>query len=307
MISQHIRQTVWRATRLFHGNDGAGRMYAGRVMRDGYPQLDKLADEYFADVHARIENESERLASLLSRLARLAPIRPGAQMAIIGCGPVPQSIRLLSERGYRVTGVEPIPSFVRRANLYLGGDGSVREGSAESLPIEDESQDVVLMESVLEHVDSPRRSLGEAFRILAPGGMLYLTTTNRYRIGYPDQGEFTVALYGKLPPLVKECYVFRHLHYDPSLARYTQRPAVHWFTFADLCRRGREAGFHQFYSPLDLRRPGDPLPASPLMRFTVQRLLSQFQLNPWCRALALTQVGGAIVMLKREQANPNDR
>ena len=46
--------------------------------------------------------------------------------------------------------------------------------------------------------------------------------------------------------------MFQMLHYEPQLANYNARPAVHWFSFPDLCRLGREAGFAQFYSPLDL-------------------------------------------------------
>jgi hypothetical protein len=34
-------------------------------------------------------------------------------------------------------------------------------------------------------------------------------------------GEFTVGLFGKLPRLVKESYIFTHLHYRPTLARFT--------------------------------------------------------------------------------------
>ena len=42
--------------------------------------------------------------------------------------------------------------------------------------------------------------------------------------------------------------MFHHLHYNPSLANFSLRPAVHWWTYADLCRAGREAGFAQFYT-----------------------------------------------------------
>lgn len=43
------------------------------------------------------------------------------------------------------------------------------------LPLADGSVDAVLCTQVLEHLDRPRESVGEFFRVLKPGGVLYLT------------------------------------------------------------------------------------------------------------------------------------
>lgn len=48
-------------------------------------------------------------------------------------------------------------------------------GSAESIPFEDESFDVVLSTQVLEHVPEPARAMTEAVRVLKRGGRLVLT------------------------------------------------------------------------------------------------------------------------------------
>ena len=100
------------------------------------------------------------------------------------------------------------------------------------------------MEHVLEHADSPRQSLAEIYRVLIPGGVAYIATSNRYHfspIGY--NGEFNVPFYNWFPDALKEAFVHHHLHFKPSLANYTPRPAVHWFCYSDLCRVGRDAGF----------------------------------------------------------------
>ena len=81
----------------------------------------------------------------------------------------------------------------------------------------------------------------------------------------------------------------------------TGRPAVHWYTFSELCNLGRLAGFTQFYSPIDLYREDDPpIRKSGLRRFC----LRQLQSSPWLRALALivTFFGGMIMMLKGRPA-----
>jgi hypothetical protein len=143
------------------------------------------------------------------------------------------------------------------------------------------------------------RSLEEAERVLVAGGVAYISTTNRHRLGRAD-AEFNVRFFPWLPNTVKESYVFRHLHFDPSLANYTERPAVHWFTFAELCRAGREAGFSQFYSHLDLKTPvSSNFSGSGYVRQLKASALIRVQRNPWLRALALTQRGGTIFMIKR--------
>ena len=46
-----------------------------------------------------------------------------------------------------------------------------REGSAEALPVEGASADLVLCNQVLEHVEDPARAVAEAYRVLRPAGL----------------------------------------------------------------------------------------------------------------------------------------
>ncbi len=45
------------------------------------------------------------------------------------------------------------------------------EGTAENIPLPDHSADVVISNQVLEHVQSPEKSISEIYRILKPGGV----------------------------------------------------------------------------------------------------------------------------------------
>jgi ubiquinone/menaquinone biosynthesis C-methylase UbiE len=162
---------------------------------------------------------------------------------------------------------------------------------AEALPIPSGTLDAVVTHSVLEHVDSPDIAMAEAFRVLKPGGVAYVGTTNRYKFSLKGaNGEFRTPYYNWFPAVVKEGYVLRHLHYDPTLASYTPRPAVHWFSFADLCALGRRVGFAWFYSSVDLMydRQGIAGVVARACRW-----------SPWIRGLVLTQMGGGIYMVKR--------
>ena len=271
--------------------------YQDRKLSEGYPELGKLAHKAFSDSLNLRPDDEPRLERLLIYLGRLVDTNQCIKIAILGCGPRPQPQKILIEKGYQVVGVEPVESFVKSAREYLGEPNAVINGAAEKIPLPDCSQDVVFFESVLEHVDSIPQSLEEIYRVLAPGGVLYLSTTNRYRFSIRGfNGEFNVPFYNWFPPLVKESYIFQHLHYKPTLANFTERPAVHWLSFADLCGFGRVAGFFKFYSILDLLRKND----RSITKSRVRRIvLPIIQRNPWLRSLALTQIGHVIFMIKR--------
>ncbi len=277
-------------------------LYAHRRLAQGHPDLERLAFETYTSILDEQEKEhsgngpsAKQLLAWLNRLVDLSELR---DVLVLGCGPRPLTVETLIQMNYNAVGVEPVPSFVGSAGKYLGSPERALEGSAEEIPLPANSQDLVVCESVLEHVDSPTKSLDEIFRVLRPGGVVFVDTTNRYRIslkGYT--GEYSVRYFNWLPDIVKESFVFHHLHYDPSLANYSLRPAVHWYSYADLCRLGRQAGFHQFYSVLDLLDTSDPLISKSKAR---KFLLKKLKFNPWLRALTLTQRSTPMFMLKRK-------
>jgi ubiquinone/menaquinone biosynthesis C-methylase UbiE len=255
--------------------------------------LEKLGVEYFSE-HQQTATISRTISKCLGKVIESVP--DDTSVLVIGCGPKPQTMCDLKDLGFNVFGVEPIQSFVISANQRLG-ESTVRAGDAENLPYEDESMHVVISESVLEHVESPINSLRETFRVLKHGGVAYFYTTNRFRFsmsGY--NGEYRVPFFNWLPKVVKESYVYRHLHFDPSLANFTPRPAVHWFCYTDLCELGRSAGFFKFYSMMDLADTGDPMIARSILR---KVFIKKMRSNPWFRGLALLLYGNSIFMYKR--------
>jgi ubiquinone/menaquinone biosynthesis C-methylase UbiE len=272
-------------------------LYTHRRLADGHPGLDRLAFDRFSAVLEEHGDETPRMDTLLERLNRLVDLDQLRDVVVIGCGPKPQTIKLLAQRNYNVVGVEPVPLYVESAREYIGSREGVLEGAAEAIPLPTGSQHIVFCDSVLEHVVSPSKSLDEMFRVLAPRGIAIVTTTNKLRISLSGHnGEYKLRFFNWLPGLVKECFVFEHLHYNPRLANYSELPAVHWFSYASLCTLGRQAGFAQFYSPLDLLDSSDPeIRKSRLKKW----LLNKVKFNPWLRALALTQRGDTIIMLKK--------
>lgn len=274
------------------------QLYQTRKMTEGYPQLDNLATEFFSGYLGTDPGRFDRQMPLIERLVDVKKL--GLEILVVGCGPRPDFVKSLLEKGYDVKAVEVIPEYARLAGEYIGAPERIQVGGAEYLPIPDATQSIVILDSVLEHVDSPGQTLREIYRVLKPGGVCFIGTTNRWRFSIVgDNGEFRIRFFNWFPDLLKESYIFQHLHYEPKLANFTPRPAVHWFAFSDLCKLGRQSGFAQFYSPIDLMDEDDPRFSIGTMRKYLRPLLSLVKYNPFFRAVALSQYG-SIYMWKRK-------
>lgn len=273
-------------------------LYEDRKLAEGCPNLESQGVATFTHLQPEDPGWCDRFLPLLDRLVDLRAM--GKQVLILGTGPKPLIVKQFEEHGFDAIGVEPISAYVRSGNEYLDARDRILLGACEAIPVADESQSLVILRSVLEHVDSPRISLREICRILKPGGVVYITTTNRLRFSITGRNdEYTTRFFNWFPPLVRESYIFHQLHYEPKIANFTPRPAVHWFTFSELCRLGRDEGFAEFFSPLDLMQHDDPrLNGSILARLAKPFILSA-KYRPWLRSMLLTQLGAAIFMMKR--------
>lgn len=101
----------------------------------------------------------------------LPPLRPGARILDIGCGHGTTSAELV-QRGHHVFGME----INQDALAALKAKGITPIAHDITAPFElEEAFDVVLLLDVLEHVFDPAALLGEATRVLAPGGHILVT------------------------------------------------------------------------------------------------------------------------------------
>lgn len=103
--------------------------------------------------------------------------RPDLPWLDIGCGL--GTFVLLSElQGRAALGIEPGEDELalgrERLAAALGDGERLRAGVGEALPYADDSMGGALLHDVLEHVRDWRAVLREAWRVLAPGGVLYV-------------------------------------------------------------------------------------------------------------------------------------
>jgi ubiquinone/menaquinone biosynthesis C-methylase UbiE len=96
-----------------------------------------------------------------------------------GCG---LQVAVFSEEGARMSGLEVTKRLKEFADVNLKQrniSADVRLYDGEHFPFEDNSFDIVYATSVLEHVDSLSAVIGEAYRVLRPGGLFYVSFPNR--------------------------------------------------------------------------------------------------------------------------------
>jgi 2-polyprenyl-3-methyl-5-hydroxy-6-metoxy-1,4-benzoquinol methylase len=202
----------------------------------------------FYDYYAR-ESESEAtkqrfrgIQAAVLRVAAQTGMAAPFDVADIGCGAGTQC-RLWAETGHRVFGVdvnEPLIQLAAKRAAEQGLDIKFDVGTATALPWPDHSMDVCLVPELLEHVADWQSCVNEAARVLRPGGLLYLSTTNFL---CPKQQEFNLPLYSWYPGMLKRYCERLAVTTRPAIANYAKYPAVNWFSFYGLRDYLKPLGF----------------------------------------------------------------
>ena len=177
--------------------------------------------------------------------------KTGLTVADIGCGAGTLAL-VWSELGHHVTGLdinEQLIELARERAKEAGIDAVFHLGSATDIPMDTASIDICSAPELLEHVVEWEKCLDEFARILRPGGVLYLSTTNKL---CPRQSEFNLPFYSWYPGLLKRRYERLAVTTRPEVANYAKYPAVHWFSYYSLRAALAARGFNRFYDRFDL-------------------------------------------------------
>ena len=161
------------------------------LMRNPQPSDEELAaiygDDYFfgtgpegkdqyASEFAQLKQATA--SAYLDRLERYLgwspATRAGGRLLDVGSG-LGDLLVAAKSRGYAVQGIEYSPSSVVRANARLGDD-VVRQGTIETAAPDDGSIDVCVLSDVIEHTRDPMAMLDRVWRILKPGGAIFVAT-----------------------------------------------------------------------------------------------------------------------------------
>ncbi len=126
----------------------------------------------YAD-YAREFQRRQREAYFLRRWLRR--IRPDGRLLEVGCA-LGFLLAGLKGAGWRLEGIDAasFAAFYARTRYDL----HVMCATLEEARFPDQSFDVIIQKDLLEHVAHPRRHLVETFRVLRPGGWVWLVTPN---------------------------------------------------------------------------------------------------------------------------------
>jgi SAM-dependent methyltransferase len=148
------------------------------LARAKLPTEEEAVNFYRDEYWARFRREQVGLGRnniYVHALEWLADVHPAPGMLVdVGCGGG-AFLGLCRERGWRAIGFDPSAQAVAYAQEHG------LEAYAEKWPpcsLSDESADAVTFINVLDHLRDPFAVLGEAWRILRPGGVLYIRVPN---------------------------------------------------------------------------------------------------------------------------------
>ncbi len=149
------------------------------------PRPRAVNNAWYADLGARWYTADDTPIALLRAESRhrnpwIASLLPPEQRVLdLGCGGGFLA-NYLAARGHRVVGIDTTPENLVVARRH--GTAEYQVADACALPFPDASFDVVCAMDLLEHVEDPAKLIGEASRVLAPGGLFVFHTFNRTQL-----------------------------------------------------------------------------------------------------------------------------
>jgi 2-polyprenyl-3-methyl-5-hydroxy-6-metoxy-1,4-benzoquinol methylase len=190
--------------------------------------FDDIADAYDVQIP-----ESRRLALLETKTSLMREIISnhaiGGRGLDVGCGQGTYVARMRA-LGLDVAGIDASPGQVHLAVRNVGQEDVVRVGSALEIPAGNAAFDFVYVINVLHHLGSleeQRRAFQELFRVLKPGGLLFVHEINTRNILFRFYMGYVFPSLNCIDEGVE-----RWLRAD-RLAQYTEAPLVdvRYFTF----------------------------------------------------------------------------
>jgi|APFre7841882630_1041343.scaffolds.fasta_scaffold10053_4 ubiquinone/menaquinone biosynthesis C-methylase UbiE len=209
--------------------------------------------QLFDEIVKALPGKKKWAEQVFSRLKRVAIVPNNARVLDVGAasgGFLAAGYQL----GYNCSGVEPWEEArlnATKLSEYLNIPIHILNGTAESIPFDNDSFDVVHASSVIEHVQDVERVFKEINRVLKPGGVFWFNAASSM---CPSQDEIRgFPLFGWYPDSLKIRIMNWAKNNRPDLIGYTQTPAIHWFTPSKARKLLEEYGFKQVIDRWDLR------------------------------------------------------
>lgn len=154
------------------------------------------------DVEKRIEDRIRRVRAknTMNKLSKVTSLKNKLLLDVgSGWGEFTYEAR---RRGAIAYGIEPDPELLDISSTLISG--VFVRGVAEYLPFKDETFDILICYTVLEHVMDVEKSIKEMLRVLKRGGILYLVVPNYM---FPYEGHYKIWWIPMMPKIIAKLYL----------------------------------------------------------------------------------------------------
>ena len=208
--------------------------------------LDERKDTFFDDMESEFN-------SVMRIVRQYTSVGPNTRLLEIGTGTGWFQVKC-REEGIACEGLEPDPDLVA-SSLELGRrhgfDLQVQVGTIEATDIGVGLYDVVIANSVFEHVKDWRLGLAKVAAALKPGGVFFFAgSTNKFSF---TSGEYWIPLYGWMPDRCR--YALRRALQGEEIMQW----GIDWnqFTYPLLRRYFKQLGYSRVLDRADMLDPDD--------------------------------------------------
>lgn len=219
-----------------------------QVHKEALPDVDRFLQMHggYGLSHFRSEYEA-----ILRNIGDYKELRPGLKVLEVGCGTgwFPVAMQL---DGYDCEGVEISWQLKEKADQMARESGlessGIRVGNIEEEDIGENRYDVIVCNSVFEHIENWRLALQRVHRALKPGGVFLFSSTNKFSF---TSGEHWFPLYGWLPDGMR--YGLRKMFQGPQIMKLGID--FNQFRYPLLRAEFEKLGFTTIHDRIDMKDP----------------------------------------------------
>lgn len=239
------------------------------------------------------EQYSPRTAHIKKVLKRIKDhfsLLDGAKILEIGAAQG-LSVIVMRQLGYDCFGLEPSESALETSKA-LSSEFDIaipmRHGYAECIPFENSAFDLIIADSVIEHVSDVEKVFSEVYRVLKPNGAFYFLTASSI---CPKQDEIRFFPFFSWYPQVMKVRIMKWASAKkPELIGFTDAPAINWFSPNKARRLLSRAGFTEVYGTWSVVKEEEVGRGKYIIRFVKRYAVTCFILDlflPACIYLAI--------------------
>jgi SAM-dependent methyltransferase len=215
-----------------------------QVHQEAIPEITRYLEN---KKHLSVEDMRPDYEAYLRTVGRFKKITPETRILEVGTGtgwfPLLAKIDGLNVRGLEIS--PQLRDFALEWGKKYGVVPDIQLGNLEESDVGDNEFDIVIANSVFEHVEHWEIGVQRVAKALRPGGILYFCSTNKFS---PVSYEYPMLFYGWMPNQMR--YKFRQSKDGAEIMKLGID--FNQFRYPELRRAFRQAGFRKIMDRIDV-------------------------------------------------------